>query len=576
MMTLRSVVNSPVVALVLSVLLLQIFFIAFTPLTLFSSDRSAVPLIRVRNAATGAPTGLSPAQIRVAYNLPSTGGSGTIAVVDAYDDPTVLNDLNVFSDKFVLPSANFEKYMMASTIPMDSGWALEISLDVQWAHAIAPNAKILLVEAKSSSFTDLFAAIDYARGRSDVVAISMSWGGSEFYYESLYDSHFTSSYGATFFASSGDNGKGVIYPAASPNVVAVGGTTLNFKSDGSLVSETAWSGSGGGVSAYEAEPSYQLSYGVSGSNGKRAVPDVSYDADPNSGVSVYDSTPYSGQAGWWQVGGTSASAPQWAAIQSLGSSASNNNFYQDAKTSYNSYFRDIISGSNGYSAGIGYDLVTGLGSPLTTAFAQTLTPDFSVSASPSSLTIKVGALGSSTITATSFNGFSGTVSLTANAPVNWIASLNPTPLTVSSGGSASSTLSITVPSGTTPGSYTVVVTGTSGSLTHSTTVTVTVLTTDFSLSASPSTLTIRAGSSGSSTIKVTPLNGFGNPVALSASYPSGWTVTLNPSSGTPSFSSTLKITVPSGARTGTYTVRVTGTSGSLTHSTSVTVRVTKR
>ena len=160
----------------------------------------------------------------------------------------------------------------------------------------------------------------------------MSWGGSEFFGESSYDSYFTSSYGATFFASSGDSGAGVSWPAVSANVIGVGGTTLTFKADGSVASETGWSGSGGGISLYEAEPSYQVTYGIPGANGYRCVPDVSYDADPNSGVSVYDSTPYSGQSGWWQVGGTSAGAPQWAAIQSIALCASNNNFYQVAKS----------------------------------------------------------------------------------------------------------------------------------------------------------------------------------------------------------------------------------------------------
>ena len=154
-------------------------------------------------------------------------------------------------------------------------------------------------------------------------------------------------------------------------MVGVGGTTLNLNSDGTFASETAWSGSGGGVSAYELEPSYQQTYGVQGTGGHRGVPDVSYNGDPNTGVLVYDSTPYNGGTGWWIVGGTSAGAPQWAAIQALGRSASNANFYVDAKSvSYPSYLRDITSGSNGlYSAGPGYDLVTGLGSPLTTNFA---------------------------------------------------------------------------------------------------------------------------------------------------------------------------------------------------------------
>ena len=445
--------------------------------TIESKGWSAHTLIHIRRAATAAPTGLSPTQIRAAYNLPSTGGQATIAIVDAYDDPTVLNDLSVFSSQFGLPAVNFEKHMMAPTISTDGGWALEISLDVQWAHAMAPNAKILLVEATSSSLTALLAAVDYARGRSDVVAISMSWGGSEFSTESGYDSHFTSIYGATFFASSGDSGAGVSWPAVSPNVVGVGGTKLNFAVDGSVASETAWSGSGGGISYYEREPSYQVSYNVPGANGYRAVPDVSYDADPSSGVSVYDSTPYSGATGWWQVGGTSAGAPQWAAIQSLGLSATNNNFYQDAESaSYSSYFRDITVGSNGHLAATGYDLVTGLGSPLTTSYTLVTTPDFSISASPSALTSNAGASGTSTITVTSLSGFGGTVSLTTSVPSSWTAFPSPPSLTVALGGSASSTLTITVPSTTAAGTYTVTVTGTSGLLSHSTTVTVSVQT----------------------------------------------------------------------------------------------------
>jgi subtilase family serine protease len=235
-------------------------------------------------------------------------------------------------------------------------------LDVEWAHAIAPYATILLVEAKSADSNDLISAIQYAASQSGVVAVSMSWGTPEFLGENSYDSLFTSSYGAAFFASSGDNGSGVIWPACSPNVVAVGGTTLNLASNGTVISETAWSESGGGVSVYEPMPVYQTSYGLNYSG--RAVPDVSYDADPSTGVSVcYNSN-------WYVFGGTSVGAPQWAAIYALSLSATNANLYFDAKYAYSSCFRDITSGSNGnYAAGPGYDLVTGLGSPLTDDFS---------------------------------------------------------------------------------------------------------------------------------------------------------------------------------------------------------------
>lgn len=342
-------------------------------------DFVATPPFHVRGQTTAAPTGLSPSQIRAVYHLPASGGTGTIAIIDAYDAPTVENDLNVFSTQFGLPPCTtgnlcFEKHKMALSISVNSGWALETSLDTQWAHAIAPGAKILLVEAKSASGTDLLAAVDYARNRADVVAVSMSWGGGESSGEASNDSHFTSAYGATFFASSGDSGAGVIWPSVSPNVVGVGGTSLAFDSNGNLLSETAWNGSGGGLSAYEPEPAYQLNYGVPNTSGKRAVPDVSYNADPASGYSVYDSTKYYGQKGWWKVGGTSAGAPQWAAIRALGGPAVTNiHLYQDATVNYPVFFRDVTSGTNGTcatycAAGPGYDYVTGLGSPLTAAY----------------------------------------------------------------------------------------------------------------------------------------------------------------------------------------------------------------
>jgi subtilase family serine protease len=336
----------------------------------------AKPPHHVRGNAGTSPYGLTPAQVRAVYNLPSTGGFGTIAIVDAYDSPTAESDLNVFSAQYGLPACTtangcFTKHMVGK-VRADSGWALEIALDIQWAHAIAPNAKILLVEAKSASGNDLLAAVDYARGRSDVVAISMSWGGGEFSTETASDFHFTSAYGATFFASSGDNGTGASWPACSPNIVSVGGTKLNFNADGSLASETAWSGSGGGVSKYVPMPAFQSTFGLTG--GKRLIPDVSYNGDPASGVSVYDSYSYQGQKGWFAVGGTSAGSPQWAAIKSLGLSASNAFFYQDAAgINAASYFRDIASGTNGTCGAVctaapGYDTVTGLGSPLTTTY----------------------------------------------------------------------------------------------------------------------------------------------------------------------------------------------------------------
>src|SRR5437867_5255083 len=249
--------------------------------------------------ATTSPTGLSPATIKSAYNYSTsaTAGSGkTIAIVDAYDDPTAESDLAVFNQQFGLPectTANgcFTKVNQTggTSYPRkDAGWALEISLDIQWAHAIAPGANILLVEASSNSFANLLAAEDYAKAHAQYV--SNSWGGSEFSGESSYDSHFAQS-GVSVFVSSGDAGLPAEYPSASSNVISVGGTTLHF-SGSTFTGETGWSGGGGGCSAYETATSAQSGVSSSPCGSSRATPDVSLDADPASGVSVYDTTRY--------------------------------------------------------------------------------------------------------------------------------------------------------------------------------------------------------------------------------------------------------------------------------------------
>lgn len=319
--------------------------------------------------ATTSPTGLSPATIKAAYGFStsSTAGAGkTIAIVDAYDDPTAENDLNAFSTQFGLPpctTANgcFAKVNQTggTAYPRkDAGWALEISLDVQWAHAIAPGAKILLVEASSNSFANLLAAEDYAKAHAQYV--SNSWGGSEFSGETGYDSHFVQS-GVSFFVSSGDAGLPAEYPSSSPYVISVGGTTLRFDSSGNLTDETGWSGGGGGCSLYETATSAQSSfseYAQVSCAGKRATPDVSLDADPASGVSVYDTTRYQGQQGWFKVGGTSASSPMWAARSADAGALVDSAYVYGVLITY----RDITSGNNGASCLAGYDLCSGRGS----------------------------------------------------------------------------------------------------------------------------------------------------------------------------------------------------------------------
>jgi subtilase family serine protease len=318
--------------------------------------------------ASTSPTGLSPATIKSVYGFPtgSTAGAGrTVAIVDAYDDPTAESDLAKFSTQYGLPACTtangcFRKTSQTGTQSYprkDAGWALEISLDIQWAHAIAPGAHILLVEAKSNSFTNLLAAEDYARTHAQYV--SNSWGGSEFSGEAGYDSHFAQN-GVSFFVSAGDAGLPAEYPSASPNVISVGGTTLHFNS-GAFTGETGWSSGGGGCSAYESAPAPQSAfaqYGQVTCAGKRATPDVSLDADPASGVSVYDSTTYQGQTGWFAVGGTSASSPMWAGRAAVAGATVNSAYVYGNSISY----RDITSGNNGASCLGGFDLCSGRGS----------------------------------------------------------------------------------------------------------------------------------------------------------------------------------------------------------------------
>jgi subtilase family serine protease len=338
--------------------------------------RLFVPPGRPGPQVSSAPYGLSPIQIKSAYGWTSIGdGTGkTIAIVDAYDDPTAEADLNTFSQQYGLPktcssTGNVQPCFAFTKVDQnggtryprrDAGWALEISLDVQWAHAIAPKATILLVEASTNSFSNLLKAEDYATTKAQYV--SNSWGGSEFSSETStnYDSHFNRPT-VSIFVSAGDAGLPADYPSASPYVTSVGGTTLTLNADGTAKSETGWSGGGGGCSLYETATNAQSSfagYGQANCGGKRATPDVALDADPNSGVSVYDTTPYQGQAGWWKVGGTSASSPMWAARAAASGTLINSTYVYGSSIS----FRDITSGNNGAPCLSGFDLCTGRGS----------------------------------------------------------------------------------------------------------------------------------------------------------------------------------------------------------------------
>jgi subtilase family serine protease len=326
----------------------------------------------------------TPASLACVYNLvsqqpgcnPNTvtanpvGGARAIAIVDAYHYPTAASDLSVFSHQFGLPQPNFQVvYASGRRPPVNASWNIEEALDIEWTHAMAPSAKIYLVEAASSSYSALLTAVSIA---SQLVAaegggeVSMSWGGSEFSSETSYDSYFTK-VGVVYFAAAGDN-PGVSWPSTSPNVVSVGGTTFSRNSSGAFQVEVTWQSGGGGPSVYEAgPPSYQS--GISTIIGTRGTPDVAADANPSTGVWVYAS-PY-----WYIVGGTSVATPVWAGIvNSAGSFSSSSqteltSMYKTLGTpAYAADFNDITTSTcgpnQGYLAGPVWDFCTGLGSPL--------------------------------------------------------------------------------------------------------------------------------------------------------------------------------------------------------------------
>jgi hypothetical protein len=359
------------------------------------------------------PAPLTPVQVRHAYgfdqiaftlNGQTIAGDGrgqTIAIVNAYNHSRIAADLDTFDRTFSINGKQtlYQQYGPASSFltvanpqgtpladPTGGLWTLETALDVQWAHVVAPAAKIMLVQARTGSMLDLLAAVDYARKQPGVVAVSMSWGASEFSSERSYDRYFVTpaghlggsngqggpllAGGVTFVAAAGDHGAPGLWPAMSPYVVAVGGTTLTVDTAGNYKGETAWTGSGGGVSKYEPKPSYQGQ--LPGT--MRSIPDVAYNADPATGVYVYNSMPLNGRTGWWQVGGTSAGAPQWAGLIAIANQGrallgygSLDGATQTLPALYAmaaSNFHDVTSGSNGFRATVGFDLATGRGSPI--------------------------------------------------------------------------------------------------------------------------------------------------------------------------------------------------------------------
>jgi hypothetical protein len=369
--------------------------------------------------STSTVTYYTPAQIRSAYGmdmLPAStstnkgayqGSGQTIVVVGAFHNATALSDLAAFNTRFGLPACSTVGIASTAALPLakaaagsgctvsvvyatsaggmstkvpaaNSGWSTETAMDLQWAHAIAPQARIILVEAASAGSSDLMGAVTLAGKLGSVV--SMSWGAGEFSAQGSLDRYFQAA-GVTYLAASGDSGRGVSWPAVSPNVLAVGGTRL--AASGSNRAETAWAGSGGGLSAYTAAPAWQATIQVTNAAGaraaptKRAVPDVAFNADPSTGQYVYSTA----AGGWVIAGGTSISTPQWAGLVAIGNAVrglsgkatlagTSNLVYRNIGAIAGNYSRqllDVTSGTNGSCVGCsamsGYDQVTGLGTP---------------------------------------------------------------------------------------------------------------------------------------------------------------------------------------------------------------------
>ncbi|WP_435174086.1 S53 family peptidase [Actinacidiphila sp. bgisy145] len=355
---------------------------------------TATPSLEVKSTVaaraddTGEPTkGYTPQQIQARLGLTGDGTGQKIAIVDAYDYPTAKDDLNHFAGHFGLPQTcdsvpagtdcfDFQQVYADGTRPAaDANWEEEEALDIEWAHSVAPHAEIVLVEAADASAAGLYQAVDKAASLHPA-AVSDSWGMPEFSEESFYDGHCALS-DSVCTQSTGDAGYPAGYSSTNPYALAIGGTSLQLDADGTTLGETAWSSTGGGLSYFEKRPAYQK--GVQGSQ-YRATPDVSFVADPNTGVAVYTSA--GGSPVWMEVGGTSLSAPSWAALISaadqlraqagkapLAAAGPQGDTAHTDVYALGPRLDDVTAGSNGLcgaecTAGPGYDTVTGLGSPL--------------------------------------------------------------------------------------------------------------------------------------------------------------------------------------------------------------------
>lgn len=446
-----------------------------------AEDSNATPLAAGSVVAT-----YTPAQIRAAYGLPALpastasitsaqaaqlGAGQTIYIVDAQSDPNIGAELAAFDQKFGLPGCTTTSIATNIVLPLaaasssagctfsvvyntasgtltssapayDSGWATEIALDVQWSHATAPLARIILIEAPDAALNSLLGGVALANAMGPGV-VSMSFAAGEGSWTSQVDATFSTA-NMSYLAAAGDAGAGVNWPAVSPHVLAIGGTTLSYTGSGSR-SETVWKGTGGGVSQYTATPSYQTSAvpGM-GAPAHRSVTDVSFNADPSSGQYVAVISSGSSAVGWMSVGGTSLSTPQWAGVLASANAlraqsslapvgAPHSLLYTGMSTvasTYASGFLDVTQGADGTCSSCyaksGYDLPTGLGTPNVSALLDSLSTRSTASDAP--------VVGSAAISGTAGTALSFSATVTAAHQVTYVLSNAPTGMTINAAG----------------------------------------------------------------------------------------------------------------------------------------------
>ncbi len=559
-------------------------------------------------AKSGATVGSGPSQsflgsdMRAAYygGTALTGSGQSVGLLEYYG--TDLADLNTYFKNIgqtnnVPITLDSTDGTSTSCVDSRSGGDCddtEQTLDMTQALGMAPGLSSLVMYVGSTD-SAIFNAMATASPLNAQLSSSWTWSPADPSTDNPYFEEFAAQ-GQNLFQAAGDSGawttSSEVFPADDVYLTSVGGTDLTTSSAaGPWASESAWSDGGGGISPDKyAIPSWQTTAAASCSSCSKSYrngPDVSANANFTYYVCADQTTCTANE-----YGGTSFAAPLWAGYLALVNqqSIANGNktlgfinptiYTLGEGSSYDSDFHDITSGSNGYSAATGYDLATGWGSPNGSALinalagSSTSTPGYSLSASPGSVSVVQGNSGSSTITSTVSDGFSGNISLAASgAPAGVTITFTPTSIT----GAGTSTMSIGVASTAATGTYTITVSGTSGSITETTTVSLTItapVTGSFTISVSPTSGYLDQGQSGYAIVTVTATGGFDSAVALSATgVPSGVTSSFSPASITGSGTAHFNLTVSRSAPTGTYPITITGTGGGVTQSTTLSFQV---